>query len=121
MSEQVPKDDRQLPPREMSTEAEVRARAPKPDVRVGLALDVEDLGSIEHSRIPIRRAVEEHHTIVLFEVVAGHRQALGQSAPHEHYGRRNPHNLFDGRGRHRLDVVLPDPALLGVLTQQMHA
>jgi hypothetical protein len=119
--QQLAEHHRQLAPRQVGAEAEVRTRTAETNVRVGVPADVEGLGVVEHARVAVGGAVEQHDLVALVEVVARECQRPGGRAPHERDGRRRPHDLLHRLGCGALDVGLPLRPLARVLGEQVHA
>ena len=67
--EQLPERDRDLAASEVRAEAEVRSRPTEADVRVGIAQHVEAFGVVEHARVTVGDAVEQHDLVAFRELV----------------------------------------------------
>ena len=66
---QLPERDRDLAAGEVRAEAEVRSRPAEADVRVGIAQHVEAFGVVEHARVAVGDAVEQHDLVAFRELV----------------------------------------------------
>src|SRR5438477_4791054 len=58
--QQLPERDRDLAASEVRAEAKVRSRPPEADMGVGIAGYVEAFGIVEHARVTVGDAVEQH-------------------------------------------------------------
>ena len=67
--EELPERDRDLAASEVRAEAEVRSRPTEADVRVGIAQHVEAFGIVEHARVTVGDAVEQHDLVAFRELV----------------------------------------------------
>ena len=118
--EQLPEDDCELAAGEVRAQAEVGAGPAEADVRVGIAPHVEALRVVEHSRVAVGGAVEEDEPVAFVEVLARQGERAGHRAAHERDRRRDADDLLDRGGGERVDVVLPEVPLVGVLRQEVH-
>ena len=80
---QLPERDRDLAASEVRAEAEVRSRPTEADVRVGIAQHVEAFGIVEHARVTVGDAVEQHDLVAFRELVVADGRRLRRGAPHE--------------------------------------
>ena len=106
-----------LPACKVRAEAEVLAVAAEREVIVGVALDVEPVGILEHILVAVRRRVPKHHRLTLADRLAAQFDILDGGALELDHDRGPAQNLLDGR-RHQRFVVDQHLHLIGMVEQR---
>ena len=117
--QQFAKDAAQLSARQRRAEAVVHAAAAEADVVVRPAAHVEPVGILERAPVTVPRAVEHDHLLPRGDRLAADLRVAGRGAAERRHRARPAHELLDGVGQARLEILDQVGALARVVVERL--